>query len=141
MPAGQAIKAKDSRSDSWVSLEPAGRKQGLVALVFVEMMNASWTRIYRFPRTLDGFFNAFTPGWPPYLYRVSQLAGLFGWPHHVHINWPNGNGKTFVKNAVLHRVADILGGLSLAAHDGLPVGEFVSWKGGHKLDLEIIKQI
>lgn len=91
---------------------------------------------------LEGLMEVYTQGWPRWLYRLSSLASSFGWPHHRHFTWPQDyvNSET-MHRFILHRMIDLLGGLSLVDHERLLSGKVFSTCSGHFADVELIKQI
>ncbi len=89
--------------------------------------------------TLEKICAAHNQGWPPYLYYLSKIGGLFGWPHHRTAVWPQKHQKEeTLEKFILHRAADLLGALSLLCRDGLFAGRVVSKYSGHQADLEVI---
>lgn len=128
----------DSRS---VSLAPFDRK--LIVLVIVKIKGIG-TRIRscELPSSLENVFGAYTLGWPSQLYHFSKLAGLFGWPHHENIEWAQANTRESLLDKIsLHRTDDLLGALSLITHDHLVSGKVISYKGGHRLDMGMVKKL
>lgn len=84
-----------------------------------------------------------TLGKPACLYYFSKICGLLKiWPHHNCLTWPQAvsNGE-LLNNIIKHRLADLLGALSLLSNEGLPLGRLVSYCGGHEADINLIKKI
>jgi hypothetical protein len=95
------------------------------------------------PSDLSEFFNAYTLGWPSWLYYPSTLANkILDWSHHERITWQKNNiNCQLLKKVALHRVADLLGALSLISHVHLISGEVISYRGSHRLDVAIIRDM
>ncbi|MFA5270454.1 MAG: hypothetical protein WC400_02495, partial [Patescibacteria group bacterium] len=91
--------------------------------------------------TIDSAVAALTQGWPPS--RRAVAKSLSWWPHHDRVTWPQDyeDPKVALRLFALHRLADLLGCLSLISHDRLLAGEISSYGAGHTEDLELIKRI
>jgi len=96
-----------------------------------------------FPSTLPLFvdaFNVHAQGYPNWKWRAAQLLSQFGWPHINAFVWPHE--QTTTKTADLwwkHRLTDLMGGISLAAHNRLLAGKITSVCSGHLADLEVLR--
>jgi UDP-3-O-acyl-N-acetylglucosamine deacetylase len=86
--------------------------------------------------------DAYTQGWPSYLYYLSLAASMFGWPHHGRIIWPQKHlASELVVMFAHHRFLDLLGALSLVSQDRLLSAQVFSVHCGHKGDLAMISRI
>ncbi|KPJ55264.1 hypothetical protein AMJ47_00055 [Parcubacteria bacterium DG_72] len=92
--------------------------------------------------TLKGVSCAYTQGWPPYLFYLSEAASvILGWPHHSRITWPQRyEEKEVLDKFIAHRALDILGSLSLLCQDGLLAADVISVCCGHEGDLNVISK-
>lgn len=89
---------------------------------------------------LTSAFNAFTQGYSKW---HQQVANFIGWAHLDKVNWNDGtwSNQITLQRYALHRLADLLGALSLVTNDKLLAGEIISYGAGHAEDLRLIKQI
>jgi hypothetical protein len=124
-----------------VTLSPGGN--GLTIKIFIDFKDlGEKTSTYGLPMPLGEIFEARTLGWPSCLYYPSKLVGLLGWPHNGKAEWAQENSRQeLLEKIALHRAGDLLGALSLITHDRLVSGKVISLKGGHKLDIGMIKKI
>jgi UDP-3-O-acyl-N-acetylglucosamine deacetylase len=63
------------------------------------------------------------------------------WRHHHCLAWPNIRQESLLDELVSHRLIDLLGALAMLNKNWLPAGIIISHKGGHALDLELIKMM
>jgi hypothetical protein len=93
------------------------------------------------PFLLENVINSKPQGYPNSRFYLSKFISLFGWPNHNYIAWQKDfeTDKDVAYAFWLHRVQDLLGGLSLASHTALPTGLVVSYNGGHEGDLYVVK--
>jgi hypothetical protein len=64
------------------------------------------------------------------------------WKHYKHVLWPRDyNNDQLLKEIVEHRAIDLLGALACFDEKGLPAGEIISYKGGHQLDIQLVKAL
>jgi len=88
---------------------------------------------------IDEIVSAFSQGWPP---SRRAWAERFHWPHQSHVTWPQDyDAPTTLRLFAQHRLADLLGGISLISYDWLLAGDIESYGAGHPEDLELIKRI
>jgi len=143
VPCGQ-IRSTSLEDDSrFIEISPR-LFNGLYLLVKIDMPGiGNITKKLELPGDLTDCFSALTLGWPSCLHRLSLVAKkIIHWPHHEHIVWQREMSKeNLLKEIVLHRTADFLGGLSLASHDKLVSGDVISQKGNHWLDVSILRDI
>ncbi len=93
-------------------------------------------------RALRLVADAYTQGWPPYLYYLSLVASMFGWPHHGKIIWPQKHSASeLMVRFSKHRFLDLLGALSLVSQSHLLSAQVFSTCCGHKGDLAILPKI
>lgn len=72
-------------------------------------------------------------------YYLSLVATFFGWPNHNAVTWRQEYApEETLRRFILHRAADLLGGLSLLCQDGLLAARVVSHCSGHKADTEVV---
>jgi len=91
---------------------------------------------------LEDIFSARTLGWPYWLHAPAALsAKLFNWPHLERVIWPHKNEENILKQISKHRMADLLGALSLVKGSRLLSGEIISYMSGHEEDLDLVKKI
>lgn len=139
---GKTIKWGDGKA----TLEVLPRKSKSLSLVVMVLYKGYGTEHQglEFPdyRALKLVADAYTQGWPPYLYYLSTVASKFGWPHHSRIVWPQKYpaSELMVKFA-RHRFLDLLGALSLVCQDHLLSAQVFSTCCGHKGDLAILPKI
>jgi hypothetical protein len=127
--------------DRSVSLSPADHKLAVAVILEIKGLGEK-TFSCELPMLLDEVFEAHTLGWPSRLFHFSRLAGLLGWPHHKHIEWAQENScDGLLEKTCLHRTGDLLGALSLITHDHLVSGRVVSNRGGHRIDMDLLRRI
>jgi hypothetical protein len=134
----RVIHKKDKRS---ISITPVD--QGLIIIIILgaEVLGPKKTN-YELPMPLDEVFKTYTLGWPFYLYYLSKLLGMLGWPHHKCLEWAQTNSREDLLTKIsLHRLGDLLGGISLITHDHLISAKVISNRGRHKLDMDMIEKI
>jgi hypothetical protein len=130
------------KNDRGRGLSVSPTNDRLIFRIFIEIEGMGKENNYEFPMALEEVFGAYTIGWPPQLYYLSKSVALFGWPHHKQIEWTQENTREiFLEKVSLHRLADLLGGLSLITHDRLVSAQVISIRGGHKIDMDLIKMI
>jgi hypothetical protein len=90
---------------------------------------------------LENVINSKPQGYPKSRFYLSKFISFFGWPNHNYIAWPRDfdTDEDVAYAFWLHRIEDILGGLSLASHIALPTGLVISVNGGHEGDLYVVK--
>lgn len=90
---------------------------------------------------LQDICTAHSQGWPLWLYGLSRVAGLCGWPHHKNIAWKQElEDSSVIDQFLLHRAQDILGALSLLCRDGVFVGHITSYCSGHEADFHAVRE-
>lgn len=94
------------------------------------------------PSELERIFVAPTQGWPRYARIFAEIASIVGWPHKRSIWWPRKGEERETRLAFArHRALDMLGALALLCPPGgILVGRMASHKGGHALDLELVRR-
>lgn len=122
-----------------------GRQPGLNIRVYINFPKlGSWTCETHLPMALalEDCLRARTLGWPQWLYHFSLLAPNFIWHHHKKVVWPQDYSTSEILNEIaMHRLADLLGALSLVSSRHLLAGEVISYCSGHELDILALKQI
>lgn len=85
-------------------------------------------------------FSAKPQGYPMSRFYFAKFASFLGWPNLNYISWANKENESDIPHFWwLHRVQDLLGGLSLADHFALPVGYVNSFDAGHLADVTVVK--
>lgn len=96
-----------------------------------------------FPEDFPEVIKTPTQGWPPKLYRVSQLAGILGWPHKNSVVWPQRQSASeTLAMFARHRALDLLGVIAatMPAHMVLS-GIYESAYAGHREDIELLRTL
>lgn len=85
-------------------------------------------------------FAAYTQG---YSQGLQRLLALLRWAHYGKVNWNDGSwsAQGLLHQFALHRLADLLGTLSLVTHDKLLAGNIISYGAGHSEDLRLVRGI
>lgn len=85
-------------------------------------------------------FYAYSQGYPPW---KQTLANLIGWIHRDKVVWanPDADSRHILRLFALHRLADLLGTLSLLTNDHLLAGTVHSLGAGHEADQALIREI
>jgi hypothetical protein len=124
-----------------VSLSPMENKLEMEVIADFRKFGRS-TFEFKYPYPLEDVFQAYTLGWPPYLHDISEiLSEVKIWKHHNHMVWLKNDPSSVIRETARHRAVDILGTISLVAHDALPSGKLVSFRGSHKLDMRVMSKI
>lgn len=94
-----------------------------------------------FPEDFPEVMRTPTQGWPPKLYRVAQLARMFGWPHINSVVWPQRHNKQETLTMFArHRALDLLGVIAATTPTRtLVTGLYESWYAGHKEDIALLR--
>lgn len=131
-----------AEGDRSISISPNGLDE-LIMSIFLDIKGiGSNVTTYKMPSPLDSIFEARALGQPNYFYYLSKFLRFWGWPHHENATWKQKDSpEELLQKISLHRVTDLLGALSLVTHDRLVSGETVSIKGGHRIDIEMIKKL
>lgn len=92
------------------------------------------------PALFDRLCLARAQGWPSSYRKITSVARLLGWPHQDKVCWPGSDtNEKIIEEFALHRVFDLLGGLSLLCRDGFFVGHVRSHYAGHLSDVMAVK--
>ncbi len=87
-------------------------------------------------------FEVYSQGWPRWRYYASRAASFAGWPHHHKTIWPQKHVPTqTIKFFALHRLVDLLGGLSTISNTKLIAGIVLSERSGHEADIRVAQSI
>jgi hypothetical protein len=91
---------------------------------------------------LEEVFKYPAQGTSAFLHKfLFRATSHFGWPKRSTITWPQDHSKEeLMRRFVLHRVLDLLGGLSLLCGEGLFAGRVVSRYSGHQADIEAARK-
>jgi hypothetical protein len=131
-----------SEGDRCVYISPNGLDE-LIMSIFLDIKGIGLdATTYKMPGPLDDIFEARALGRPDYFYHISKFLRFWGWPHHESATWKQElSPEELLQKISLHRTTDLLGALSLVTHDQLVSGEVVSIKGGHQIDIGMIKKL
>ncbi len=143
-PVEYVLPEQRANRDAFTKIYPGRQKSLKIEVTINYPILGGHFMQFSFPDNglLEKISKARTQGWPMSLYLLSKSASFFGWPHHDSIIWINREGrKKSIFEFINHRVADILGSLSLACGDGLISGRVVSVCSGHRADIGVITKM
>lgn len=144
-PKGEASWKYTNGRSGFVSLEP-GSRSCLTVDVTINYPGLGEKTVLKFfpdhnPAVFENILSARAPGWPRWRYPLCLVGSKFGWPHFHSICWPQRlSCEDTLREFVLHRVGDLLGGLALASATALLSGRAISHCAGHAADLGLLRQ-
>jgi hypothetical protein len=93
------------------------------------------------PSVQSEIWTARPQGYPHYQKRIAQFVSKIGWPNKDRISWKGEQDNKMVSREwFFHAVQDTLGALSLCDPVALPTLSYHRVKGGHFVDLDVIKK-
>jgi hypothetical protein len=94
---------------------------------------------WSWPENLMPAFSTHTQGWPKWWYYPAKLAGIFSWPHANKTTWPQDHKNGAIEKFALHRLLDLLGGITLIHPSRFFAGTIISHCSGHWADIKAVK--